>query len=89
MTRKEAIAFIHGADWKNNSLGVRRMRDLLHRLGDPQNSMHFIHVAGTNGKGSVCSMLSAIMMQFVQYITYYAPIAFFGFFCNTSCNLWS
>ncbi|HMK07840.1 MAG TPA: Mur ligase family protein, partial [Anaerolineales bacterium] len=36
-----------------------RMRDLLHRLGDPQNAFRSVHVAGTKGKGSVSSFIAA------------------------------
>lgn len=43
--------------------GLERTRELLARLGNPQDSLRFIHVAGTNGKGSVCTMLSCILRQ--------------------------
>ncbi len=38
-------------------LGLERLEELLHRLGDPQEGKKYIHVAGTNGKGSVCKFL--------------------------------
>lgn len=38
-------------------LGMERLTELLHRLGDPQTGLKYIHVAGTNGKGSVCKFL--------------------------------
>jgi len=41
--------------------GLEPVRALLARLGDPQNTFAAIHVAGTNGKGSVCAMLDAIL----------------------------
>ena len=44
---------------KKNSLGA--IRDFLNELGNPEESMKIIHVAGTNGKGSVCSYLSSIL----------------------------
>lgn len=43
------------------NLGLERVQAALEILGNPQNNLKFIHVAGTNGKGSVCSMLSAIL----------------------------
>ena len=43
------------------NLGLSRTLDALNKLGNPQNFMHFIHVAGTNGKGSVCAMLNEIL----------------------------
>ena len=42
-------------------LGLERVRELCRRLGDPQNSMHFVHVAGTNGKGSASVMLYEVL----------------------------
>ncbi|HCI21785.1 MAG TPA: bifunctional folylpolyglutamate synthase/dihydrofolate synthase, partial [Clostridiales bacterium] len=51
MELNEALAFIHATDWKGSRLGLERMRELMHRLGNPQDSLKFIHVAGTNGKG--------------------------------------
>lgn len=41
--------------------GLKRIKRLLELLGDPQDRLKFIHVAGTNGKGSVCKMLSLIL----------------------------
>ncbi len=41
-------------------LRLESIRQLLHHLGNPQNDLKFIHVAGTNGKGSVCSFLQCI-----------------------------
>lgn len=44
-------------------LGLERIMDLLHRLGDPQKDLRCIHVAGTNGKGSVCMFLDAMLRK--------------------------
>jgi dihydrofolate synthase / folylpolyglutamate synthase len=41
-------------------LGLDRMVDALSRLGDPQERMHFVHIAGTNGKGSTSAMVASI-----------------------------
>ena len=38
-----------------------RVRELLHRLGDPQDGLQFVHIAGTNGKGSTAAMLASIL----------------------------
>lgn len=48
-------------DWKEKHLGLDRMRELMRRLGDPQKELRFVHVAGTNGKGSVCAMLASVL----------------------------
>lgn len=42
-------------------LGLERIGDLLRRLGDPQKDLSCVHVAGTNGKGSVCMFLDAML----------------------------
>ena len=44
-------------------LGLERILNVLERLGNPQDSLKFIHVAGTNGKGSVCAILDSILRE--------------------------
>jgi len=61
MTYEEAIAYIHSVTWLGSRPGLERITELCRRLGDPQDALTFIHVAGTNGKGSVCRMLSGIL----------------------------
>ena len=61
MKKKEAIDYIHSVNWTFCKPGLERTNELCQRLGNPQNSLKFIHVAGTNGKGSFCSMLSSIL----------------------------
>ena len=61
MTGQEAIAYIHSFQWEKHEPGLHRMRELLHALGDPQSDLKFVHVAGTNGKGSTCAMLAAVL----------------------------
>ena len=41
--------------------GLDRIKKLLSYMGDPQDALKFVHVAGTNGKGSVCNMLSGVL----------------------------
>ena len=60
MTYDEAITFITSARGTGAD-GLARMRSLLTRLGSPQERLRFVHVAGTNGKGSVCAMLESIL----------------------------
>ena len=61
MTGQEAIEYIHSYQWEKHAPGLNRIRDLLARLGDPQKELKFIHVAGTNGKGSTCAMLDSVL----------------------------
>ncbi|MBQ8410001.1 MAG: bifunctional folylpolyglutamate synthase/dihydrofolate synthase [Clostridia bacterium] len=61
MNYNEAIEYIHSVNWMFCNPGLDRVRALCRALGDPQDSLKFIHVAGTNGKGSFCSMLDSIL----------------------------
>ncbi len=61
MKYKEALSFIESVSWKGSRPGLSRITELCRLLGDPQDKLRFIHVAGTNGKGSVCAMLSSIL----------------------------
>ena len=63
MTYSRALDYIHAVGFFGSKPGLDRIRELCARLGDPQKSLTFIHVAGTNGKGSVCSMLSEILIS--------------------------
>ena len=61
MTGQEAVAYIDTFQWQAHAPGLERIRTLLHALGDPQKELKFVHVAGTNGKGSVCAYLASIL----------------------------
>jgi dihydrofolate synthase/folylpolyglutamate synthase len=61
MTAQEAIDYIEQYTWSTTRLGLERTQALLRALGDPQKKLKFVHVAGSNGKGSTCAMLAAIL----------------------------
>lgn len=63
MTYEEALSYIHSICWKGSKLGLDRTRELLGKLDDPQKELKFIHIAGTNGKGSTAAMLSSILEE--------------------------
>lgn len=63
MTYTQALDFIHSTCWKGSRPGLERTVELTARLGNPQNSLKFIHIAGTNGKGSTSAMLAAILQK--------------------------
>lgn len=63
MTYENALEYIHGINWTFCKPGLERIRELCERLGNPQDSLKFIHVGGTNGKGSFCSMLSSVLVE--------------------------
>jgi len=60
MTYAEAIDFLYGLRQFGTKLGLEHVQRLADLAGSPQRGLSFIHVAGTNGKGSVCAMLEAI-----------------------------
>ncbi len=61
MTYKEALDYIHSICWTFTKPGLERISVLCEKLGNPQKDLKFVHVAGTNGKGSFCSMLDSVL----------------------------
>lgn len=59
--RFDPVAWINTPRWQASRLGLSRMVDLLERLGRPQDELRFVHVAGTNGKGSVCAYVASVL----------------------------
>jgi dihydrofolate synthase/folylpolyglutamate synthase len=63
MTYRQALEYIHSTPWKGGRAGLARTRELLCLMGRPQERLRFVHIAGTNGKGSTAAMLSSILRQ--------------------------
>ena len=61
MTYEEALAYLENYTWSKTRLGLGRTRELTAKLGDPQKKLRFVHVAGSNGKGSTCAMTASIL----------------------------
>ncbi len=61
MNYSEALEYIHSVAWMGSRPGLSRTLELLRRLGNPEKDLRFVHVAGTNGKGSTCSMLDSVL----------------------------
>ena len=61
MTYPQTIDYLLGIRLFGQKLGLETTRDLLRRMGDPQRSLRFLHIAGTNGKGSVAAMAHAVL----------------------------
>ena len=61
MNYEECLHYISEIPWTSRKVGLHRIKALLETLGRPDKDLKFIHVAGTNGKGSVCAMLDAIL----------------------------
>ncbi|HIJ59721.1 MAG TPA: bifunctional folylpolyglutamate synthase/dihydrofolate synthase [Nitrospirae bacterium] len=63
MNYSNAIEFIYGLQKFGLKLGLERITKIAHLLGNPQEHFHSIHIAGTNGKGSVSAMISFILIE--------------------------
>ncbi len=63
MNYAETINYIHNTPKFSRTLGNDLLRKLLDKLGNPQKNLKFIHIAGTNGKGSCAIMLSEILTR--------------------------
>ncbi len=63
MRYEDALQKIHSLLTFGSRPGLERMRLLLEKMGNPQDRLKYIHIAGTNGKGSVCAMLSAVLVE--------------------------
>ncbi|GAA0369177.1 folylpolyglutamate synthase/dihydrofolate synthase family protein [Alkalibacterium iburiense] len=63
MDMTDVISLVNTNRGNGKKESLNRMKALLDKLGNPQNKLQFIHIAGTNGKGSTASFLSAILEQ--------------------------
>lgn len=61
MNYTEALEYIHAVNWVFCKPGLDRVRTLCAALGNPQDTLKFVHVAGTNGKGSLCAMTDSML----------------------------
>lgn len=61
MTFQQTLDYMLTPGGPKTRLGLERITQLMARLDNPQKGMHFVHVAGTNGKGSVCAMLASVL----------------------------
>ncbi|MBQ2734593.1 MAG: bifunctional folylpolyglutamate synthase/dihydrofolate synthase [Clostridia bacterium] len=61
MTYRETLEYIHNINWSFCKPGLERIGALCEKLGHPERELSVIHIAGTNGKGSVCAMLDSIL----------------------------
>ena len=63
MNVNEAIEYIHSVCWKGSVPGLGRTQELLRRIGNPEKKLKFVHIAGTNGKGSTAAMTASILRK--------------------------
>ena len=61
MNYEQALQYIHAVQWAGHKPGLTRTRTLLAALGDPHKQLKFVHIAGTNGKGSTAAMVASCL----------------------------
>ena len=61
MDYSEALEYINCTPWFAREPGLSRISGLLEKLGRPQDGLKFVHIAGTNGKGSCAAMTAAVL----------------------------
>ena len=77
MNKNEIKAYLASASASGIRPGLERMRELCRRLGDPQEKIRVIHVAGTNGKGSTSAYLASILSRVCGKTGWYSSPAVF------------
>ncbi len=63
MRFEDAVQYMEDARKLGSRLGLARMRELMRLLGNPQDALRFVHIAGTNGKGSVLTYIAAVLRR--------------------------
>lgn len=63
MTYEEARKYLEDCNRYAGELTLEPLREMLRRLGDPQEGLRFVHIAGTNGKGSVLAYVSTVLKE--------------------------
>ena len=63
MNINEAIAYIQSVQWTGSLPGLERPQELLCRMGNPEKQLKYIHIGGTNGKGSTAAMTASILQK--------------------------
>lgn len=61
MTGQQAIDLIHERSWVGRKPGLERTQALLARMGNPERSLKYVHITGTNGKGSTAAMVASVL----------------------------
>ena len=61
MTGQEAVDLIHQEAWTGRKPGLSRTLELLDRVGNPHEKLKYVHITGTNGKGSTAAMIASVL----------------------------
>jgi len=59
----ETLEYIHSVKWQGSKPGLERTQELLRLLGNPEKKLKFVHVAGTNGKGSTSVCIASVLKE--------------------------
>lgn len=77
MNERDALNYIESISGQGIVPGLENIRELCRRLGDPQNELKFVHIAGTNGKGSVSSYIASVLKTAGYRVgRYISPVIF-------------
>lgn len=79
MTYKEARRFLENCNQYAGELTLEPLREMLRRLGNPQDKLSFVHIAGTNGKGSILAYVSTILFKAKYRVGRYVSPTIFGY----------
>ena len=79
MNYSQALRYIHSVSWLGSRPGLSRTKELLGKLGNPEDKLKFIHIAGTNGKGSVFTFVQNVLLQAGYHVGRYASPAVFEY----------
>lgn len=63
MSIESTLEYIHKTSWLGSKPGLSRTHELLQKLGNPHKKLKFVHVAGTNGKGSTCAYIASVLAE--------------------------
>lgn len=80
MNEKAAMEYIEKITAYGSVPGLASITELCRRIGDPQKKLSFVHVAGTNGKGSVCAYLASILKCAGYRVGKYSSPAVFSYY---------
>ncbi|MGB8450978.1 MAG: folylpolyglutamate synthase/dihydrofolate synthase family protein [Anaerocolumna sp.] len=80
MTYEEASGFLKSSEQYGSVLGLESMGTLLERLGNPQDRLKFVHIAGTNGKGSTAAYIATILAAAGYHVGRYISPSVFSYF---------
>lgn len=79
MTYEEARRFLENCNQYAGELTLEPLREMLRRLGNPQDKLSFVHIAGTNGKGSILAYVSTILFKAKYQVGRYVSPTIFGY----------